>query len=78
MQTKVTNLAKFSAKTGLKVNKKKTEVLRINCKNNSSIDIDGQPLNEVDKYTYLGANVSTQGGGVTTLITEYVRQGRHS
>ena len=37
IQTKVTNLAKFSAKTGLKVNKKKTEVLRINSKNNSSI-----------------------------------------
>ena len=63
LTTELPRQGKFSAKTGLKVNKKKTEVLRINSKNNSSIDIDGQPLNEVDKYTYLGTNISTQGGG---------------
>ena len=63
MQTKVTKLNNFAGKTGLKINSKKTEVLRINSKSNNNITITGQQLNEVDKYTYLGAIISNQGGG---------------
>ena len=39
------------------------EVLRLNSKSNSRIVIDGHQLNEVDQFTYVGANVSKQGGG---------------
>ena len=39
-------------KTEPKITKKKTEVIRLNSNNN--IDIDGQHLNEVDKYTLPG------------------------
>ena len=63
MQIKVTKLNNFARKTGLKINSKKTEVLRINSKSNNNITIAGQLLNEVDKYTYLGAIISNQGGG---------------
>ena len=50
MQTKTTQLNKYASRTGLKINKKKTEVLRINSINNSSIIIDDHYLKEVDKY----------------------------
>ena len=63
MQSKVSKLNEFAAKTGLKINTKKTEVLRLNRKSNSRIVIDGHQLNEVDQFTYLGANVSKQDGG---------------
>ena len=61
MQTKVSKLNNYARKTGLKINSKKTEVLRINSKSNSNITIAGQQLNEVDKY--MGAIISNQGGG---------------
>ncbi|XP_072025116.1 uncharacterized protein [Amphiura filiformis] len=66
MQDKATKLCEFAARTGLKINTKKTEVLRINSKSNTRIVLAGQQLNEVEKYTYLGANVSNQGGGEKT------------
>ena len=53
-QVKATMLNKYAAQTGLRINKKKTEVLRINSKCNTRIQIDDQHLNEVVKYTYLG------------------------
>ena len=37
--------------------------MRINSKCNTRIQIDDQHLNEVVKYTYLGATVNKQGGG---------------
>ena len=73
MQTTVTKLNNYAGKTGLKINSKKTEVLRINSKCNNNITIAGQQLNGVDKYTYLGAIISNQSGGVKTLIVEYVK-----
>ena len=62
MQTKVTKLHDYAAKAGLKVNTKKTEVLRINAKSNNRTSIGDEVLNEVDKSTCLGAIVSKQGG----------------
>ena len=63
MQTKTRQLNQFAARTGLRINKKKTQILRINSKCENIILIDDQELKEVDKYNYLGANVSKQGGG---------------
>ena len=62
MQTKTRQLNKFSARTGLRINKKKTQVLRINSNCKNRILTDDQELKEVDKYNYLGANVSKQRG----------------
>ena len=68
MQTKTRQLNQFAARTGLTVNKKKTQVLRINNKCENRILIDDQELKEVDKYNYLGVNVSKQGGGDDNII----------
>ena len=48
-QIKTARLSKYAAQTGLRINKKKTEVLRINSKCNTIIQIEDQHLNEVEK-----------------------------
>ena len=48
--------------------KKKTQVLRINSKYKNRILTDDQELKEVDKYNYLGANISKQGGGGDDIV----------
>ena len=68
MQTKTRQLNQCAARTGLRINKKKTQVLRINSKSKHRILIDDQELKEVDKYNYLGANVSKQGGGDDDIV----------
>ena len=68
MQTKTRQLNQFAARTGLRINKKKTQVLRINSKCKNRILIDDQELKELDKYNYLGTNVSKQGGGGDDIV----------
>ena len=68
MQTKTRQLNQFAARTGLRIKKKKTQILRINSKCENRILIDDQELKEVDKYNYLGANVSKQGGGGGDIV----------
>ena len=60
-----------------KINKKKTQVLRINSKCENRILINDQELKEVDKYNYLGANVSKQGGGGDDIVSR-IRKARVS
>ena len=61
-------------KTGLKINTKKTEVLKINSRSN----IAAQQLNEVEKYTYLGATVSNKGGGAEDIHNQICKSESHS
>ena len=68
MQTKTRQLNQFAVRTGLRINKKKTQILVINSKCENRILIDDQELKEVDKYNYLGANVSKQGGGGDDIV----------
>ena len=59
----------------LRINKKKTQVFRINSKCKNRILIDDQELKEVDKYNYLGANVIKQGGGGDDIVNR-IRKAR--
>ena len=61
-------LNQFAARTGLRINKYKSQVFRINSKCKNKILIDDQELKKVDKYNYLGANVSKQGGGGDDIV----------
>ena len=54
------------ARTGLRINEKKTQVLKINSKCKNRLLIDDKALK--DKYNYLGANVSKQGGGGDDIV----------
>ena len=62
MQTKTDKLRTEALKTGLNINKEKTEMMKINAKQQAAITINGEQLKEVNKFTYLGSVVSTTGG----------------
>ena len=62
MQDKTTQLERISAGTGLKINKKKTELMRINTTANTPVTVDGEPINEVESFVYLGSIIDEKGG----------------
>ena len=62
MQDKTTCLETISAGTGLKISKKKTELMKINTTANTPLTVGGEPIREVDSFIYLGSAVDRQGG----------------
>ena len=62
MQRKVSALSKEAKSTGLKVNTQKTKLLRINTKATSHVCLDGEEIEEVKSFEYLGAKVTNKGG----------------
>ena len=57
MQDKTTYLARISAQVGLKINKKKTKILRLNTTCERPIMLEGEGLEEVESFRYLGSIV---------------------
>ena len=62
MQDKTTKLATTSLGTGLRINKEKTKLMRINTPTTNPVNIDDRPIQEVDSFTYLGSTIDHQGG----------------
>ena len=57
-----TDLLNTTASTiGLRVNAKKTQVLRLNSNNSEPISIEGRPLENVEEFAYLGSKVTASG-----------------
>ena len=50
-----------ASKVGLKVNTRKTEVMKMRSSGTQRIKIDNTDINEVDKFTYLGCEISRDG-----------------
>ena len=63
VQLKTNRLVENAARTGLGVNVDKRKVLHMNARNNGAITVNGQVLEDVEKFTYLGAQYTKQGGG---------------
>ena len=71
MQDKTTLLETTSAGTGIKINRKKTELMKMNTTANAPITVGGEPIREVESFVYLGSVVDQQGGtdrDVTAII----------
>ena len=62
MQAKTDILASKSSQIGLRVNRGKTKVLRVNNQSMEQISVYGEPIEEVDLFIYLGSIVDTSGG----------------
>ena len=65
MQDKTTLLDTTSAGTGLKINREKTELMKMNTTANAPITVGGEPIREVESFVYLGSAVDHQGAGGT-------------
>ena len=55
-------MAATSERTGLKINRGKSKVTRINTTNENLITLVGERLEEVDSFTYLGSVIDREGG----------------
>ena len=62
MQNKTDLLKVVSEKTGLKINKGKTEVMKINTSVTTPITVVGEHVKEVESFVYLGSVVDKKGG----------------
>ena len=84
-QSKLTRLSTEAAKVGLNINVKKTEVMKINSRQEAPIQLHEKNLVETDRFTYLGSVMTTTGGAdedvrsrignQATLSTSYVQFG---
>ena len=61
MQDKTTLLETTSAGTGLKINRKKTELMKLNTTANAPVTFGGEPIREMESFVYLGSVVYQQG-----------------
>ncbi|VDP39618.1 unnamed protein product [Schistosoma margrebowiei] len=55
MQMKTASVAAVSASVGLSIHKGKTKVLKFKAENNNPITLDGETLENVESFTYLGS-----------------------
>uniref|UniRef100_A0AAV2LFI9 Rho-GAP domain-containing protein n=1 Tax=Knipowitschia caucasica TaxID=637954 RepID=A0AAV2LFI9_KNICA len=62
MQEKTSRVANNSARLGLHINRGKSKVFKINASNNTPITVQGEALEEVDSFTYLGSILDKYGG----------------
>ena len=62
MQTKLENLNTNGKKTGLKINLEKTVVMKWNVNPGLKIHLEGSGIEEVEKFVFLGATVTSTGG----------------
>ena len=68
-QDKTTHLARISAHVGLKIYKKKTKILRRNTTCEIPIMLEGEGLEEVESFRYIGSIVDTRGGTESDVKT---------
>ena len=62
MQEKLTQVERRATETGISIYTKKTKVLKSNTKTRADLTVNGQNLEEVDFFTYLGSEVDNLGG----------------
>ena len=62
LQLKNERLSNASKGTGLKINSTKTKVTRFNAASEEKLIVNGEELEDVDSFVYLGAKVNTAGG----------------
>ncbi|CAH8536943.1 unnamed protein product, partial [Schistosoma margrebowiei] len=62
MQMKTASVTAVSASVGLSIHKGKTKVLKFKAENNNPITLDGETLENVESFTYLGSIIDEQGG----------------
>ena len=62
MQIKTEHLSSAAEKTGLRISKEKTKVMRANSKRLEKIKLRDEELEDVHIFTYLGSVVTSDGG----------------
>ena len=77
MQEKVEALGETSQCVGLKISQEKTKVLRTNNRQEEPVQDEGQAVEDVDEFVYLGSKIS-KSGGTDEDIQARIRKARHA
>jgi hypothetical protein len=67
LQQKTTRLESNAARVGLKLNAKKCKILKVNSRSNNKLRAGESEVEEVESFTYLGANVTKDGGSTVDV-----------
>ena len=67
IQNKTTKMDEEASRVGLKINKDKTKVMRINGKSQEKVTVNQQDIGEIEEFNYLGATICKEGGGMKDL-----------
>ncbi|VDO50661.1 unnamed protein product [Schistosoma margrebowiei] len=67
MQIKTASVVAVSASVGLSIHEGKTKVLKFKTENSNPITHDGETLENVESFTYLGSIIDVQGGSDADL-----------
>ena len=62
IRLKTEALSAAANQVGLHINTNKTKVMRINSRQDGPVTVEGNPIEDVQEFTYLGSLVSTTGG----------------
>ncbi|CAI9741009.1 Hypothetical predicted protein [Octopus vulgaris] len=73
MQNKTSKLEAMAAKLGLKVNRDKSNIMRINEENGERIKLETGELDDVAEFTYLGSKITFSGGTDEDIKTRIKR-----
>ena len=73
IQTKTDKLTHEAERVGLKVNVDKCKLLQINSQSNDVVEVNGRGIEDVDRFVYLGATVSKEGGGTEDIQNRVVK-----
>ena len=68
MQAKTNTLATTEGRLGLEITTKKTRHLRLNSRSRETIMLNGEAVEEVAHFTYLGSKMSTSGDGEEEIL----------
>ena len=68
IQEKTNRLHIYAKQVGLKINKRKTEVMTLNVQNPTPVKVEEDPLPYTDQFTYLGSTVRHDGGAGSDII----------
>ena len=69
LQQKTSRLSEYAKQTGLNINIKKTQAMYINAHDKTPLTIDGETLETVEDFTYLGSLISSDNGARKDIKT---------
>ena len=51
----------YLVRVGLEINERKPKIMRMNTRQKEAVQLEGNDINDVEEFTYLGAIVSKEG-----------------
>ena len=67
IEDKTSRLVDEAARVGLKINAKKSKVMRINARNDQRIKVNDEQVDDVEEFLYLGALLNKEGGATKDI-----------